>query len=366
MVADAVALVSYRRARAKRDGRTPSYGHGKAEPLGALGVSLVLLGAGAGAAWHSVSLLLPPLGAAVAEAGAHSHSTALMTLEDPVFATAALAIAAGSVVAKELLFRWTLRVGEAQKSQVLIANAWHHRADSWSGLVALVGVAGANCGVLWLDPACGLVVSGLIVKASIDMIKPALSELLDEVDTEVVEQVKHILHSVAKSDKNIVAFHTIRARKMGPETFVDFQVQVNPRITVSLAHQISENARHAIVSALPAVAEVLVHVDVDPPAHNAASPAATEHPTSHIERQIMDSVLPDLIPLGVDRFAHFKVHYLNGGMEIEAEIILSDCSDKMLFKDAVKLAHAVRERLLEYPGVVAADVHLETDDRHSA
>ena len=90
----------------------------------------------------------------------HSHSPSLHPL--------ALGIALGSILCKELLYRYTLRIGKKINSGVLIANAYHHRSDAASSAVALVGIAGSLVGLPLLDPIGGLLVSGMILKAGID------------------------------------------------------------------------------------------------------------------------------------------------------------------------------------------------------
>ncbi|KAJ3063145.1 hypothetical protein HDU98_001009 [Podochytrium sp. JEL0797] len=364
MVSDGVALTAYKRARAKKNDLYP-YGHGKLEPLGSLSISGMLLLAGLGTGLHSVDAFRDLIAAVpdIAESVSHTHfSFATHSLNEPSIAAFAVSLAGISIAVKELLFRWTLAIGTKQNSQILIANAWHHRADSASGIVALCGVVGASMGYMWCDPIGGVLVSGLIVQQSISMIRPALQELRDGSHVQVVESVTRLLETLQTHDKNIISFHSIRARKMGPETLVDLQVRVNPRITVSLAHQIAENARHAIMQQVPEVAEVLIHVDVEGHEHNDFPATATILPTSSIEEEIMRTTLQGL-ESEVKRISHLKVHYLHGGMEIDAEVVLQNPA-ALSFEQAVEIALKVRDRLLMRPGVISADVHLETDERH--
>jgi divalent metal cation (Fe/Co/Zn/Cd) transporter len=72
--------------------------------------------------------------------------------------------AIASIVVKEVLFQMTMFIGKKQNSQLLMANAWHHRGDAISSVVALIGIAGAQLGYPALDPIAGLAVAGLIIK----------------------------------------------------------------------------------------------------------------------------------------------------------------------------------------------------------
>ena len=75
----------------------------------------------------------------------------------PLAATAAII----SIGIKEWLFRETVKVGEETNSNLLIANAWHHRSDAYSSIVALLGISGAYIGIPILDPIAGLFVASL-------------------------------------------------------------------------------------------------------------------------------------------------------------------------------------------------------------
>ncbi|KAI8826488.1 cation efflux family-domain-containing protein [Chytriomyces cf. hyalinus JEL632] len=292
------------------------------------------------------------------DAAASSETSHL--LSDPATAAIALTLAVSSIAIKELLFHWTLHVEKKQNSSVLVANAWHHRADSASGFVALCGVAGAWAGAAWLDPVGGILVSGLIVQSAWKMAVPAIGELRDTADTQVISQVQKLLQEFQQQDLNITGFHSIRARKMGPETLVDLQLRVKPRISVSLAHQIAENARHAICTQVSDVSEVLIHVDVERHDHGAI-PVAIDIPTSALVEEIVAFALDGFPPGVLKRVSRLKVHFLNGGMELDAEIVL-DQVNSLSFLEAVYVAKSVKQRLLLFPGVIAADVHLETTD----
>ncbi|KAI9352541.1 hypothetical protein DFJ73DRAFT_624760, partial [Zopfochytrium polystomum] len=208
LVSDFITLLTYRKARSGRDEAFP-YGYGKWEAVGSVTISGLLLSAGLGTAYHSFEilrgLLQSPAAAkavdaasASAAAAAHSHLAFLgdlshYSLDNPRVALFAVGLAAASVLVKELLFWATMAVAKRTHSDVLIANAWHHRADSASGLVALAGVGGAYFGVPALDPIGGLLVSGLIVQASVSMILPALRDLVDSAPKGLAERVDKVL-----------------------------------------------------------------------------------------------------------------------------------------------------------------------------
>lgn len=147
VVLSGVALWSFKVARAPKDKEHP-YGHGKFETLGALGISCMLLATAGGIAWHALHILLELLAAhpeIVNQSLTHDHVHGHhhsghhhgIDMNHPILA---LNMTIVSIGVKEGLFWITKRAGERQGSGLMKANAWHHRADAISSVVALIGV----------------------------------------------------------------------------------------------------------------------------------------------------------------------------------------------------------------------------------
>ncbi|KAJ1910258.1 hypothetical protein IWQ60_010744, partial [Tieghemiomyces parasiticus] len=101
-----------------------------------------------------------------------------------------------SVVAKEALYQATMRVGLRLNSQVLVANAWHHRSDAYSSLIAAAAILGSHLGMPILDPLGGLVVAVVLAKNGASVGWEALQELVDraaESTAKVTDQVENLL-----------------------------------------------------------------------------------------------------------------------------------------------------------------------------
>ncbi|KAJ3219631.1 hypothetical protein HDU67_000119 [Dinochytrium kinnereticum] len=359
LVSDVVTLFTFRKARSGRDDSFP-YGYGKLEPLGSLSISGILLAGGLGTGYHSLTLLyalLTPTSPNPITSPDLLNPDLLSA--DSTLSLLALGVIVTSIAVKEALFWSTLRVARKTGSDVLVANAWHHRADSVSTLVALVGVGGRLAGWEVLDPVGGVVVSGMIIQASLGMLLPALRDLTDRAPQDVVTRTTQILTEMLEMDKNIVGFKAVRGRKMGPDYFIDLQLQVSPRISVSQSHQISENVRHAVITKVPRITEVLIHVDVDEHDH-LTHPVTTPSATSSIEHEISVKAMKGF-EHEVKRISHLSVHFLSSGLEVDAEIVPME-EETMTFKQAVGLAQRFRRRLLMLEGVVGADVHLETTE----
>ncbi|KAI3864536.1 hypothetical protein MKX03_016993 [Papaver bracteatum] len=263
VVLSSIALVSYRLGKAPKDKEHP-YGHGKFETLGALGISCMLFATAGGIAWHALDLLLGIL-ASNAEIvghslghehnhghGGHHHG---IDMEHPILA---LNMTIVSIAVKEGLFWITERAGEKEGSGLMKANAWHHRADAISSVVALIGVGGSILGMKFLDPLAGLLVSGMILKAGAESGYHSVMELVDAgVPLSDLEPIKQTILQV----EGVMGCHRLRGRKAGSSMYLDVHIEVDPFLSVSVAHDIGESVRHQIQQAHSEVAEVFIHID---------------------------------------------------------------------------------------------------------
>lgn len=244
LVTDGITLWAARLTHKPQDADHP-YGHGKFEAVGSLTISVTLAVTAGGIGWQAIE----------------SIQTILSGAELAVPTGIALVAAVVSIAVKEVLYHTTLRVGNRWNSKVVKANAWHHRSDSISTLVALVGVVGAMVRVPILDPVAGLFVSGLILKAALELGWDSLRDLTDEnVDARLLSSVAGVLQEMRA--EGVLSFHRLRGRAMGPFVLMDVHISVEPTMSVSAAHQIAERARIRVRQKLPIISEFLVHVDV--------------------------------------------------------------------------------------------------------
>ncbi|CAM9746142.1 unnamed protein product, partial [Ectocarpus sp. 4 AP-2014] len=219
LLSDAVTLWAVRLSRLPPDEDHP-YGHGRFEAVGAFIIALMLMGAGYGIGNHSFETLRE-----VISRGAHAAIPTRLT-----------AVAASvSIIAKEALFRATNTIGKRRNSQVLIANAWHHRTDAVSSVVALLAIAGSMCGAPMLDPIAGLMVAGMVALTGVQVSTDAMAQLTDAADYDVRRKVAEI---ATQQVPGVLSFDRVRARRMGPQTLVDLAIQTDDMISASAAQQV--------------------------------------------------------------------------------------------------------------------------------
>ena len=165
-VTDVIVIVFVRFAHKPKD-ELYAYGYGKYETLATAIIGVLLFIVGSGILWDGGWKIY--------------HYFADGTLPEPHIIAFYMALV--SIAVKELLYRYTAAVGRAVKSQVVVANAWHHRSDAMSSIGTAVGIGGAiffGDGFEILDPVAAIVVSFFIMKVAIQLIIPSLGELLEQ------------------------------------------------------------------------------------------------------------------------------------------------------------------------------------------
>jgi cation diffusion facilitator family transporter len=228
-VSDIVVLVGIKLSEKPVD-EGHNYGHGKFETFSTVILGAILISAGIMIFWEaSLKIYASYQGEELVQPG-----------------SLALAVAAFSILVKELLFRYTKYVGEKTGRQSLIANAWHHRSDALSSIAAFVGIGGAIVlGENWrvLDPIAAIVVSYFILKVAGMIMLESLNELLEaSLDSEERNNIINIIKSVPGA-KNP---HNLRTRKVGSAVAIELHLWVDPSLNVVDAHDISSDVEKAL------------------------------------------------------------------------------------------------------------------------
>jgi cation diffusion facilitator family transporter len=216
------------------------YGHGKAEPLAAAVVSTMLLLA---AGWIV-------LGAVRSVAQPH-----------PAPAPFTLLVLGAVVAIKETLFRFVRREAASVQSSAVRTDAWHHRSDAITSLAAAIGISVAligGKGYEAADDVAAIVAAGVIAWNGWRLLRPALDELMDTApNPEVVGQIRWI----AEAAPGVARVEKCMVRKMGYNYYVDMHVEVDPQMTVQRSHEIAHDVKNKIRCQIPAVRDVLVHIE---------------------------------------------------------------------------------------------------------
>ena len=316
LVCDFLVLFAAHHSKDPADQSHP-YGHARIETAASFALGVILAATGGGIIWGA-AMKLQDLGN-------------LPPVQPLALWTAGLAL-----VCKEGLFRYMLHVGERLRSPMLIANAWHARSDAASSLVVAVGIIGNLLGYTFADSIAAVIVGFMIVRMGVVFSWEAVQELIDTGLS--AEEVASIRQSIIDTD-GVSSLHELRTRKMAHRSLVDAHICVDPRISVSEGHRIAETTRKRVLDSHPAVADVLVHVDVEDD---------LEHDSKMEKTPGRNELTRQLMPLltGLPTPERLILHYLNG--RVEAEVFLPlPTADQI---DAIaQREEEVRQRLLKTP-----------------
>jgi cation diffusion facilitator family transporter len=243
-VAGSIAvLYGIRMAHTPPDEEHP-YGHGKAETIAAIVVAVLIAGVGIEVGYSSFEAFLKPAQA-------------------PGWIAVGAAVV--SILTKEILFRYTIHLGKKLDSQAIIANAWDHRSDVFSTLVALLGIIGAIIGakvgipqLVYLDPLAGLGVSIFVLYMAYKLAKESIHHAMDKVLDE--EEAKE-LFDVAEKVDGVKKVDELLARQHGHYVIIDIKIAVEPTITVEEGHRIGKEVKKALMNQFDRVSNVMVHIN---------------------------------------------------------------------------------------------------------
>lgn len=216
------------------------FGYGRAEPLAAAIVGLMMAAAALGIAIQAVREIITP-----------HHAPAPFTLLVLVLV----------VATKEWLFRTVLRTAEAIGSGAVKADAWHHRSDAITSAAAFLGISVALIGGPgWemADDVAALFAAGIILLNALRIVRPAALELMDRAPE---DDVVHAVGVAARGVAGVRRIEKLRIRKLGTAFTVDLHVQADPAMSLHDAHVLSGMVKGAIRSAVGGVSDVLVHME---------------------------------------------------------------------------------------------------------
>ena len=289
LITDFMVLFAAKHGSREADDAHP-YGHGRFETLATVLLGLALITVAIGIAWDSIHRLFQPE----------------ELLQPGVWA---LIIAALSVLLKEWIYHYTMRVAKRLKSNMLKANAWHSRSDAISSIVVVIGVAGTMAGLEYLDAVAAVVVGVMVAKIGWDLVRQSVYELVDTaLDPERVELIRHEILSVG----GVRELHMLRTRRMGGEALVDVHVIVDPTLSVSEGHYIGEKVRKRLIDEVEEVSDVMVHVD--PEDDEKMRPSQSLPGRSWVRTQLEERW--QTMPLA-SHIERLSMHYLDGKLDLE-------------------------------------------------
>ncbi|MDT0676061.1 cation diffusion facilitator family transporter [Autumnicola musiva] len=235
----ALVLLGIRYSTKPADENHP-YGHGKAEPLITFAVVGFLLISATIIAYESIVNIQTP------------HKI-------PEKYT--LIVLGIIVITKELFYRFVSKKGDETKSTSLKADAWHHRSDAITSLMAFLGISIAifmGKGYETADDWAALLASGFIVYNAYLIFRPALGEIMDE---HVYDDFTDDIRKIANEVPGAINIEKCFVRKAGLFFHVDLHLIVNGEISVTKGHSIAHDLKEQLQENFPEIVDVLIHVE---------------------------------------------------------------------------------------------------------
>jgi cation diffusion facilitator family transporter len=220
------------------------YGHGKAESIAAMIVSLMLLGAALVIAVQSIREIRTP-----------HHAPEWFTL----------VVLLVVIVIKETLYRRVFKVGNRLESSSLKGDAWHHRSDALTSGAAFIGISVALLGGRGFESAddwAALAACGVIAWNGLRLLRAALDEVMD---AGVSPEVTELLKSIAAQVDGVAGIDKCRVRKSGLHLAMDIHVRVNADMSVRQSHALGHQVKNRLLSSPHRINDVTVHIEPDRP-----------------------------------------------------------------------------------------------------
>jgi len=170
----------------------------------------------------------------------------------------ALVAAIVSIATKEAMFWYTRYYAGVIDSPAFKADAWHHRSDALSSVGSLIGIGGAMLGYPVMDSVASVVICLFIFKVSFDILKDAISKMLD---TSSGEEYENRLREFVLKQNDVGRVDLLRTRTFGSKIYVDIEIAVDGNKTLREAHDVAERVHEEVEKNFSEVKHIMIHVN---------------------------------------------------------------------------------------------------------
>jgi len=326
LITDFMVLFALKHGKKAADEEHP-YGHARIETAVTMILGIILVAVGAGIA---------------ISAGMRLSSAQTFVIPSAM----TLWIAVITLGAKEGLYRYTMVTADRFDSNMLRANAWHHRSDALSSLIVAAGIGGSLLGFGYLDSVAALIVALMVVKVGGELAWQSLRELVDTgLAAEDLESIRQVILTIS----GVKALHLLRTRRVGEQALADVHIIVDDHLSVSEGHQISEMVRATLIKEIAPLADVMVHIDTE---EDVNVPSGAGLPLRDELQKRLNNYFRDIPEARM--IEHMTLHYLNGRIDIEL----------LLSQDAVSHSTSARQLAQQFAAAVRNDRDIGKVDVH--
>ena len=170
----------------------------------------------------------------------------------------ALIAAVVSIATKEGMFWYTRHYAKVLNSAAFMADAWHHRSDALSSIGSLIGIGGAMLGFPILDPLASVAIAVCIIKVAYDILKDAVSKMLD---TACSSEYEKKLADFISAQDGVDRLDVLHTRMFGNKIYIDAEISVDGDKSLTDAHEIAESVHSQVEKHFDNIKHIMIHVN---------------------------------------------------------------------------------------------------------
>jgi len=237
LFASSINLLAIRHALTPAD-REHRFGHGKAEPLAGLVQAAFIAGSVAFLMIESASRLVAP----------HPIEQGWLAL---VIMGVSIATTIVLVTVQQIAVR---RTG----SLAIGADRMHYLGDLLTNAGVIVGIVlSTQFGILEADPVIGMGVAIVLACSAWHVFRQSYDQLMDH---ELPEADREKIKAIVMRHAEVRSLHDLRTRAAGIATFIQLHIELDPAMSLTRSHQVSDEVESELCAAFPN-AEVIIHQD---------------------------------------------------------------------------------------------------------
>jgi len=235
-----VVSIFVRLAHKPADDEHP-YGHSQLESIGAVVIGSFVITTAIAIFWNSINTIYDLIKGIGIYQGASS---------------AALWIALFTIITKIILTIYSQKIGKQTKNASILALAYDHRNDIYSAMAVMIGIIFGQWGFYWVDPFAGAIVSLVILRTGIEILRESTADLMDTVPGQTLRAE---IEDLMTSNEKIDAIGEVHAHRYGPYLMINITVCINGNLKVVEGDKIATWVEQTIMESISSVRHVHVH-----------------------------------------------------------------------------------------------------------
>lgn len=315
-----VVIFGFKISKKQPDKKHP-FGHGRVEYVSTLIIAILLVITGLGFIQQSIGRIIKSA-----------------TIVNQEFAVIIGIIVIISSVVKELMAQFSFSIGEKIKSDILIADAWHHRSDVFASIGVGISIIASTYGFPRLDPIFGIIVSMIIIYVGVNLVRMASHLLIGLApDREIVAGIKNIASSIV----GIKGIHDVSIHDYGTSKVISLHAEVENDLSLDEAHAIADNIEDRINREMNY--STIVHL---------------EPKEMHLNNVIARRIIEEILEKQKDVISFHKIQIIRRGTKEDIKVHIIVDKD-MSIGDSHELCHRLEFTIRKGYASCNMDIHLE-------